>query len=124
MPVLMLLAGLGLAGWNAWQRLGRTPAARAWAGSLQGDWKRRSVLVVRPLLAVVLVLGAVVAWHDDPGGSGGGGLAVALGLAIGLCLALLAAYLVLPIPVPGFVQPRWFREQSRRGPRRGPARAT
>lgn len=108
-PVLMLLAGVGLAAWNLWQRRGRTPAARAWARGLQGDWTRRSVLVVRPLIALVLVLGAVVAWRED------GVLVVAVGAAIGVCLLLLGAFLVLPIPVPGFLEPRWCRESRARG---------
>lgn len=114
-PLLMLLAGLALAAWNLWQRRGRTPAARAWARGVQGDWTRRSVLVVRPLIALVLVLGAVVAWRDD------GPLVVGLGAAIGGCLLLLGAFLVLPIPVPTFLQPGWYRDPSRG--RRGPARA-
>lgn len=108
-PVLMLLAGVGLAAWNLWQRRGRTPAARAWARGLQGDWTRRSVLVVRPLIALVLVLGAVVAWRED------GALVMAVGAAIGVCLLLLGAFLVLPIPVPGFLEPGWCRASRARG---------
>jgi hypothetical protein len=104
-PILMVAGGIVLVAWNAWQRAGRTPAARAWTRSMQGTWKRRSVLVVRPLIAAVLILGGLaVLLADTPA-------AVALGLATGVCLLLLAGYLLLPLPVPRAIQPHWSRDE-------------
>jgi hypothetical protein len=105
--VLMLAGGLALAVWNAWQHLGRTPAARRWARSVGGSWTVRSVLVVRPLIAVVLVLGAATGVTSD-----GSSATVALGLGIAAALLLLLAYLVLPLPVPAVAQPSWLRQTS------------
>ncbi|MCW2774517.1 MAG: hypothetical protein JWN91_2843 [Nocardioides sp.] len=102
--VVMLVGGLALAAWNVWQHLGRTPAARRWARSVGGSWTVRSVLVVRPLIAVVLVLGAATGPTSD-----GSGATIALGLGLAVALVLLLAYLVLPLPVPGFAQPDWYR---------------
>ena len=102
--LLMLIAGLGLAAWNTWQHLGRSPAARSWSRSIKGSWGVRSVLVVRPLIAVVLVLGALAGWVSTDSA-----VYVVLGLGIGVALILLLAYLVLPIPVPRAAQPAWFR---------------
>ena len=102
--LLMLLGGVALAAYTTWQHLGRHPVARRWASSVQGGLHRRAVLVVRPLLSVVLVLGGLTALTDDSSG-----LTTALGLAIAVALVVLLAYLVLPLPVPRFVQPRWYR---------------
>ncbi|MCD4525273.1 hypothetical protein [Nocardioides sp. cx-173] len=101
---LMLVGGLALAAHTTWQHLGRSPAARRWTRTVQGDLTRRSVLVVRPLLSVVLVLGALTAFTE---GSTGANVAVAGPIAI--ALVVLLAYLVLPLPVPRVVQPRWYR---------------
>lgn len=104
-PILMVAGGVVLVAWNAWQRAGRTPAARAWTRSMQGTWKRRSVLVVRPLIAAVLILGGLaVLLADTPA-------AVPLGLATGSCLLVLAGYLLLPLPVPRAIQPHWSRDE-------------
>ncbi len=105
--VLMLVAGLALAAWNVWQHLGRSPAARRWARSVGRSLTVRSVLVVRPLIAVVLVLGAATGVTSDDSGA-----TVVLGLGLAVALVLLLAYLVLPLPVPGFAQPSWFRRTS------------
>ncbi|MEP9363998.1 hypothetical protein ABLE68_13600 [Nocardioides sp. CN2-186] len=105
--VLMLVGGLALAAWNTWQHLGRSPAARSWARSVKGSWGVRSVLVVRPLIAVVLVLGAVTGWMSADSGA-----YVVLGLAIGVSLVALLAFLVLPLPVPRFAQPSWFQRTT------------
>src|SRR6478736_4016643 len=104
---LMLVGGLALAAWNTWQHLGRSPAARAWARSIKGSWGVRSVLVVRPLIAIVLVLGAVTGWMSTDNG-----LYIALGLGIGVSLIVLLAFLVLPLPVPRFAQPSWFQQTA------------
>ena len=105
--LLMLLGGLLLAGWNTWQHLGRSPAARSWTRSIKGSFGVRSVLVVRPLIAVVLVLGAATgATGDDSGAT------VVLGLGIAVALLTLLAYLLLPLPVPQFAQPSWFRRTA------------
>lgn len=102
-PILMVAAGVLLAAWVTWQRLGRTSAARGWTRGLNGDWKRRSVLVVRPLIAAFLVLGGLATLLADTPA------AVPLGLATGVVLLLLSAYLILPLPIPRAVQPAWYR---------------
>ncbi len=104
-----LLLGLALAGWNTWQHLGRTSAARAWAHGNQPWFKPRSVLVVRPLIAVVLLVGAAT----GPAASSDAAT-VALGLLALACLLVLLAYLVLPIPIPTFAQPRWYQRSRGR----------
>ena len=105
--LLMLVGGLALAAWNTWQHLGRSPAARAWARSTKGSWAVRSVLVVRPLIAVVLVFGALTGWV-----SADSGLYIVLGLGMGVALIALLAFLVLPLPVPRFAQPSWFQQTA------------
>lgn len=113
--VLMLLAGLALAAVNAWQRLGRSPQARRWARGTHRDFAQRSVLVLWPLLAAALLLGAALGAIR-----GGAGPAVPVALLLVLTLATWFAFAALPLPVPAFVQPRWYREQSgRRGDSRG-----
>lgn len=106
--VLMLALGLAMAAWNAWQRLGRTPDARAWAFSMEGKWSHRRVLVLWPALASALVCGSGFGVAER--GSVLSGI-----LAAGLALAMLVffAYLFLPLPVPRFVQPTWYRRRSK-----------
>lgn len=116
--VLMLVGGLALAAWNIWQHLGRTPAARRWTSTVQGDLTRRSVLVVRPLVALVLVLGSLTAFTTESTGAN-----VAVAAPIALALVVLLAYLVLPLPIPRFVQPRWYRDGGRRPTRQEGSRA-
>ena len=74
---------------------------------MQGDLKERSVLVVRPLIALVLLLGGADGLTDSP----------AVVVPLGLALLVLLAYLVLPLPIPRAVQPGWYRTRTR--PRNG-----
>ena len=107
----LLLLGLALAGWNTWQHLGRTPAARRWAGRDQPWFKARNVLVIRPLIALALLAGAAT----GPAAASGAAT-VAVGLLTLAFLVVLLAFLVLPIPIPTFAQPRWYRgTHDRRG---------
>lgn len=106
--VLVLLAGVVLAVWNTWERLGRSPAARRWGRSMQGELKVRSVLVIRPLLAVVLICAGLL--EVTAPGPGDTALWVTVPMAISLLVAF--AYMVAPLPIPGWVKPRWYREQS------------
>jgi hypothetical protein len=109
--VASLCLGLALAGWSTWQHLGRTSAARAWADGNQPWFRSRSVLVVRPLVAVVLLVGAAT----GPA-AGSDAATVALGLLALTCLLVLLAFLVFPIPVPTFAQPGWYqRSRGRHG---------
>jgi hypothetical protein len=101
----MLLAGLVLAAWNTWQRLGRSSAARGWARGMRRQFVERNVLVLYPLLACALLLGAALGVAE-----GSTGATVAVGLPLAATLLLWLAYAVLPLPVPGFVKPRWYRE--------------
>ena len=107
--LLVLLAGVALAAWNTWQHLGRSEAARSWADSVQGGLKVRSVLVIRPMLVIVLVAAALVGPTSDADGT-------RLWVSGPMVLALLVAvgYMVLPLPVPAWAQPRWFRERRSR----------
>lgn len=103
--VLMVTAGLALGVWNTWHRLGRTRRARAWSHSLDPD-ARRHVLAVWPLLATACLLGGVVGLAPD-----GPVVRTAAGLLL-LTLITFMAYLLLPLPVPRFLQPRWYRNQA------------
>lgn len=105
----MTLGGLALAAWNTWQRLGRSAAARSWARDTHRDFAQRNVLVTWPLMAATLLLGGVLGAVDA-----GGGATLLPGLLLLLSLALWLAFAVLPLPVPRFVQPRWYREQLAR----------
>jgi len=107
--VVLLVLGVALAGWNTWQHLGRTAAARAWAVGDQPWFKARSVLVIRPLLALVLLIGAAT----GPA-AGSDGATVALGLLALACLVALLAFAVLPVPIPRLVQPGWYRRSHER----------
>lgn len=110
--LLMALAAVALAAWNTWQHLGRTPASRSWTSSVQGDLARRSVLIVRPLLVVVLLSGATTGLI---GSSTAGMFAVAVP-AVSALVALMA-YLVLPLPIPAWAEPGWARGTTGRGAR-------
>ncbi|NYD40531.1 hypothetical protein [Nocardioides panaciterrulae] len=116
--VLVLLAGVVLAVWNTWQHLGRSRAARAWSDDIQGELKVRSVLVIRPMLAVVLIAAALV---GPTAGADGTKLWISFPLVIALLVAF--GYMVLPLPIPRWAKPRWFRSQQRhvsgRAARRG-----
>lgn len=104
--LLMLLGGLALASFNTWRRLGRSPAARRWARGTHPDFAQRNVLVLWPAIAVALVGGALTGATerlDLPSWPG------VLLRAVGLVTWL--AYAVLPLPVPSFVQPQWYRRE-------------
>jgi hypothetical protein len=113
---LMIAGGLALAAWNTRQRLGRTPQARAWSRSAQGSWHERAVLVVHPLIAVVLVVGGLLPLVDD---SATGTVVLAVPVAVALLLLLI--YLLLPLRVPGLVQPAWYRRGDRHAHHSGQA---
>lgn len=104
--VLMLLAGAALAAVNAWQRLGRSSAARRWARNTHRDFAQRNVLVLWPLISAALVVGAAIGLADRVAGA-----AVPLSLLLMLLLGTWLAFAALPLPVPRFVMPRWYREQ-------------
>ena len=111
--LLMLAGGLALLAWNAWQRRGGSPAARAWAAPRSTAFARRNVLVLWPLLGVALLLASGL-------GVAEGAASTVLGLLLLAVLALWLAYAVLPIPVPGWTRPGWYphddrREAARRG---------
>ncbi len=103
--IAMLIGGLGLAAWNTRQRLGRTRQARSWARGMPKEFAERNVLVLWPLLAVSLLLGAALG-----AAAGSTAASVAVGLPFAAAMLLWLAYAVLPLPVPWFVQPRWYRE--------------
>lgn len=100
--VLMLLAGCALAVWDTWHFLGRSPRARAWSRSSQDD-KPRQILVAWPLLSLVLLCGAVLGVADDLAPLRN---AASLLLLVSAVLAVL--YLAFPLPVPGWLRPRWY----------------
>lgn len=110
--LLVTLVGLGMAVVNGWHRLGRSRRARAWSHSPDPDTPRH-ILVMYPLFALACVLAGVVGLTPD---SPVRALAAALFL---LCLLTALAYFFLPIPVPRFVQPRWYvrQEAGKRGAR-------
>ena len=105
--LVSLLVGLAVGAWNTWQRLGRSPRARAWSRGMRADVPR-NVLVLWPLFAIACVLGAVVGLApDDP--------TVYLSvLLLAVSLLALVAYFLLPLPIPGFVKPSWYRRQTER----------
>lgn len=110
--LVMAMAAVALAVWTTWQHLGRTPASRSWASSVQGSLTRRSVLVVRPLLVVVLLSGAATGLVDSSTTT-----AVAVAVPAVAALVTLMAYLVLPLPIPAWAQPGWARTTTGRGSR-------
>ena len=69
------------------------------------------------MLAVVLIAGALVGPTAGPDGTR---LWISFPMVIGLLVAF--GYMVLPLPIPRWVQPRWFREQQRRAPGRAARR--
>lgn len=100
-----LVGGVVLAVWSIWQHRGRSAAARAWTHDWMGSFKVKSVLVLRPLLVVVLILGGLMplASHWMP-------VQAVFSLLILVSLAGIVAYF-LPLPVPSFAMPKWYREQ-------------
>ena len=105
----MLVGGLALAGYNTWQRLGRSSVARGWARGLRRSFTERSVLVLWPLLAVAMVLAGALGPLRGTGGE------MVVGLLLLATLLLWLAYAVLPLPIPRFAQPRWYRSTRAAG---------
>lgn len=102
--VLVMALGLAIAAGNTWQRLGRTRRARSWSHSLNPD-DQRNVLVSWPLCALACVLGAVVGLAPE------GPVAYAAVPPFLLSMLGFLAYALFPLPVPHFVQPRWYQQQ-------------
>jgi len=110
--LLMLVSGLALAAWNTWQHLGRSRSARSWADDRRRDVTERNVLVLWPLIALALLLGAALGLTEDSTAA-----TVAVGLPFAAALLLWLAYAVAPLPVPRAVQPRWYRDLHTSSPR-------
>jgi hypothetical protein len=110
----MLLGGLALLGWNTWQRMGRSPAARSWVNDGSGDFAERRTLALWPLLGLALLLAAGLGPARDSTTA-----AVAIGLPFALVMLLWLAYLMLPIPVPSWALPPWYRQLGARRSGRG-----
>lgn len=104
--IVSTVVGLGVAAWNTWQRLGRSRRARAWSRSQRPDVPRH-VLVMWPLFALACLLGPAVAVAPD-----GAPVSIAVVLLL-LSLLTYLAYFMLPLPIPRFVQPRWYAAQQR-----------
>jgi hypothetical protein len=107
--VLIIAGGLVVAGINTWQRLGRSSRARAWSRGMRKGETRRDVLVQWPLIAIALVAGGLAGLLRDSVGA-----TVVPALVFLVSLVLWFAYLMLPLPVPRVVQPRWYRERTRK----------
>ena len=111
--LLMVAAGVALAAWNTWQRLGRSNAARIWAKSEPPARAERKVLVVWPLLALVL-LGAGLTGLLPTGSA----LSAVLFVVLAVALLVALAYILAPLPVPDALRPAWvagFRRRRARG---------
>lgn len=115
----MLLGGLALLGWNTWQRLGRSRAARSWVDDGKGRFAERNTLVLWPLLGVALLLAAALGPAQDSSGPA----SVVFGLLFLAVLLLWFGYLMLPLPVPRWAQPAWYRELAQGPTSRGGVRA-
>lgn len=100
--VFMLLSGCALAAWNAWHFLGRSPRARTWARSPQDD-KPRQILVAWPLLSLSLLCGGLLGVTDDLAPVRNAAALLLLASALGALL-----YFAFPLPVPGWLRPRWY----------------
>ena len=111
--LLMLLGGCALAAWSTWHFLGRSPRAREWARGTQRD-KPGQVLVAWPLLSLALVCGALLGVSDDSAGLRNTASLLLLASAV---LALL--YFAFPLPVPGWLRPRWYDDLRTQRGRRG-----
>ncbi|MEN8707708.1 MAG: hypothetical protein ABF306_16355 [Nocardioides marinisabuli] len=104
--LFMLLSGTAAAGFNTWQRRGRSSAARRWARGTHRDFAQRNVLVLWPLLAAALLLGAALGGLQRAGGP-----TTPVALLLGLVLVAWVGFAALPLPVPSAVQPRWYRDR-------------
>lgn len=104
--LLMLLGALALAAVNVWQRRGQTPRARQWARGPYRDFAQRNVLVLWPAIAAALVGGAFIGAAERLEGPPWPGVVLAV---LGLLTWL--AFAALPLPIPAFLQPRWYRDE-------------
>jgi hypothetical protein len=100
--VAVLVLGVVLAGVNIWQRLGRSPRARAWARGRTPTQRDRKVLVLWPTFAVLAICAGAL------GLSAGTALVVPFGICFLAAAVTFLLFAVLPVPVPRFVMPRWY----------------
>lgn len=102
---LMLAGGVVLGVWNGWQHRGRSRSARAWTHDWMGSFKVRSVLVLRPLAVLALLSGGLLpASTVSP-------VAQAICSMLFLLSLLGIVVYLLPLPIPRFAIPGWFREE-------------
>ncbi len=105
-----LVLGIALAGRYFWQHRGRTLAARRWVYRTQRWYSARDVLVVRPLMAAVLLSTGVFGWLPPRHPVTNVLVLVAL-----VCALVVFAYLILPLPVPAWAKPDWYRGYGQAG---------
>lgn len=104
MPHLLMLFGAGALGtWSLWHYRGQTSRARDWARSPR-EAMPREILVVWPLLALSLLLGALIGLPF-----GAVRMVASLGFLCSIFAAL--AYMLFPLPVPRWLIPGWYTEQ-------------
>ena len=106
--IFALVVGSAIGAWNTWQRFGRSSRARTWSRNSTPN-SSRYVLVLWPLFAIACVLGGIVGLIPASL------VRTASGLSLMIVLLGFLAYFLLPLPVPRFVQPKWYRQQQRRG---------
>ncbi len=104
--VLMLLIGIALAAWSAWHLLGRSPRARARARSPR-DERPRQILVAWPMLSLALLCGALLGTVDETSPVTTPASLVLLASAV-----LAFVFFLFPVPVPGWLRPRWYVDLS------------
>jgi hypothetical protein len=105
--VFMLLLGCALAAWCVWHHLGRSRRARSWASSPRADLARH-VLVAWPLVSVALLLGALLGLTE-----GADAVRTTVSLLLLACVLMALAWFLLPLPVPGWLRPRWYAGADR-----------
>lgn len=104
--LVLTLCAAGIAGFDAWARLGFSPAARFWMsdGAVENWRAERFVVLGAPAIAVVLLAAAVLAAPVDSAG-----VRVVAGGVLLLALVPLLWTVLAVIPVPGFLYPAWAR---------------
>lgn len=103
MPVILTVAGVLLLAYAGWSRLGRTRAARWWAGNVVNE---NAVLFWLPGLGLILLAsGPLLTYEAGPGGHWSFWFVPLV--AIGGVLALWGG---LFLPVPQWYAPRWTRD--------------
>lgn len=102
--VLMLLGAAALTALNVWRYRGRSSRARDWADSPR-EAMPRETLVVWPLLALTLLWGALIGLPVEA-------VRMVAALAFPCSVVAALAYALFPLPVPGWVRPRWYVEQT------------